>query len=60
MKPPIKVQTGKDSGGQLVSTHSLKILLEICRNERANGQGSQHKSSGKTKRKLKARKQDED
>lgn len=40
MKPPLKVQTGKDSGGQLVSTHSLKYYSKFPAKTSANRQGA--------------------
>lgn len=59
MKPPIKGQIGKDSGEQLVSTHSSKILLRTVETRASRVRGPTANSHEEQK-KSKAGKQKQD
>ena len=59
-KPPIKVQIGKYSGDQLVSTHSSKILLQIVETSAPRVRGPSTNSHEGQRRNCKAGKQKQD
>lgn len=59
-KPPIKVQIGKDSREQLVSTHSSKILVRIVETSAPRVRGPSTNSHEGQKRNCKAEKQKQD